>query len=65
MSDLKEIPGVEELEKELNSGIAALKKLCKRNASVTLKDYQIKIIQGTLDDLVKTIKGEELEKEEV
>ena len=57
MIEKNKTPETEELEKELTSGITALKGLVSRKASETLITYQTKIIQGTLDDLIKAICG--------
>ena len=50
---------IKKLEDELKSGMDTLKGLVDRKADATLFSHQIFIIKGTLDDLIKTITGEE------
>ena len=63
MKDNNSIPGVENLETELNSGIESLKGLVARKASDTQIGYQTKVIQGTLDDLIDAIYPKELKED--
>ena len=58
------IPGVENLETELNSGIESLKGLVARKASDTMITFQTKVIRGTLDDLIDAIYPKELNEDE-
>ena len=60
MKDNNSIPGVENLETELNSGIESLKGLVARKASDTMITFQTKVIRGTLDDLIDAIYPKEL-----
>ena len=60
MKETNSIPGVENLEKELHSGIEALKGLVARKASDTTITFQTKVIQGTLEDLISAIYPKEL-----
>jgi len=64
MKETNTIPGVENLEKELNSGIEALKGLVARGASDTMITFQTKVIHGTLDDLIAAIYPKELKEDE-